>query len=249
LIDGQPRVVHSELYRVFIGDFDNGGRFYGAWWQNIAKTERSEILINGDPTVERDYRQLHPTLLYAMAGKSLDGDAYAVEGWDRSISKMAFNTLINAKTRLGAWRAIANNIGGQGAYPKAQSLIEALQGDHQAIARKFGSGEGLRLQRVDAGMAETVLLRLIRRGIIALPVHDSFIVEERHAGALQEIMDDVLAETLRSMTGTGRDSIGYSENVPQYGDTPSFDQPDAVPSNWVECHMTKLFKYLVDLFP
>lgn len=76
-------------------------------------------------------------------------------------------------------------------------------------------------------MAETVLLRLIRRGIVALPVHDSFIVEEQHAEALRQVMDDVLAETLRSMIGARRDSIGYSENVPQYGDTPSLDvSPD-----------------------
>ena len=53
------------LHRVFSStDFDEGGRFYGAWWQNIGSWLRSAIIINGQPTVECDFASLHPTMLY-----------------------------------------------------------------------------------------------------------------------------------------------------------------------------------------
>jgi hypothetical protein len=34
-------------------------------------------------------------------------------------------------------------------------------------------------------------------------------------------MDDILGETLQRIAGTDHQSIGYSKNVPQYGDTVS----------------------------
>ncbi len=71
--------------------------------------------------------------------------------------------------------------------------------------------------RLDSDMAESVQLRLIGRGIVSLPIHDSFIVEERHAGVLKEIMDEVFDETLQRISGRRLLSIRLSKNVPQYG--------------------------------
>ena len=80
--DGDPLQVgnsktgaaSNKLYRVFNrGRFSLGGRFYGAWWQNIPAEERANIRINGADTVELDYPRLHPTLLYSLAGKPMDG--------------------------------------------------------------------------------------------------------------------------------------------------------------------------------
>ena len=85
------------------------------------------------------------------------------------------NTLINADDELSAMQSIAGSIGGSGALGKARTLIEQIKSKHSAIADAFGTGAGLRLMRVDSDMAETVLLRLIGRGIVGLPIHDSFI--------------------------------------------------------------------------
>lgn len=227
-IDGKPRVVHNELYRVFNRSLDLGGRLYGAWYQNMPSDERSRITMNGSETLENDYRQLHPRLLYAIAGKLLDGDAYEMDGWARPQAKAALNTIINAETELAALRSIATEIGGRGAFARARNLIERLKERHQPIADSFGSGAGLRLQRIDSDIAEQVQLRLIRRGIVSLPIHDSFIVEQRHSGVLREVMNDVVDEYLRRIAGTELQSSGYSKNVPQYGDTVSLS-PDPSP--------------------
>jgi hypothetical protein len=59
------------LYRIFNrGSFSNGGRFYGTWWQQIPKKIRPRLLIDGEPTIEHDYPQLHPNMLYAEIGVS-----------------------------------------------------------------------------------------------------------------------------------------------------------------------------------
>jgi hypothetical protein len=201
-----------------------GGRFYGAWWQNIKSTERPHIGVNGSRSVELDHSHIHPRLLYALAGKSIDGDAYEIEGWNRSLVKEAVNTLINADDELSAMQSIAVVIGGKGAFERARDLIGKIKAKHPGIADSFGTGAGLRLMRLDSDMAESVQLRLIGRGIVSLPIHDSFIVEERHAGILKEIMDEVFDQTLQRISGRrassvalSKSSVPLSKKVPQYG--------------------------------
>jgi hypothetical protein len=66
----------QQLVRIFNSTkFNEGGRFYSGLWPNIPSRFRSCILIDDKPTVEPDYRQLNPTIMYAMAGKSFHGDS------------------------------------------------------------------------------------------------------------------------------------------------------------------------------
>ena len=180
----------QSLYRVFNDSWIQGGRAYGLGWQQAKKRDREYITIDGAATVERDYEQLHPRLLYRLAGEDLAGDAYTLDGVERDLGKKAFNILVNAKTYPSAVKALANEIGGAGAHAKARDLVDAMKRRHRPIERYFHSGEGLRLQNIDAGMAEDVMLSLLKQGVVALPIHDSFIVQDRHRGRLEEAMDD-----------------------------------------------------------
>jgi len=70
--------------------------------------------------------------------------------------------------------------------------------------------------RRDSDMTEYLLLRLAKRGIVTLPIHDSYIVPDRSPdkGELMEGM----AATLRKFVGDNRDySTGYPKSIPQYG--------------------------------
>ncbi|KAK0351167.1 hypothetical protein LTR94_026075, partial [Friedmanniomyces endolithicus] len=97
----------TALHRVFKYDWDHGGRLYGGWWINLPKSERAHLTFNGQDSIELDYAQLHPTMLFARVGKRLDFDPYAIEGLVspeiRALGKRTFNRLINksspAKTR------------------------------------------------------------------------------------------------------------------------------------------------------
>jgi hypothetical protein len=178
------------LYRVFNrSSFACGGRFYGPWWQQIPKEIRPNLLIDGEQSIERDYPQLHPNMLYAKIGARLKGDAYDIDNWPRNLVKRAFNTLVNAGNYDSARHAIALEIAGEGAYAKTTSLIEAIKLRHPKIINMFHSDAGIRLQRRDADMAEAIMRRLVRLGIVVLPIHDSFITTARHGGALLEAMD------------------------------------------------------------
>ena len=132
------------------------------------------------------------------------------------VVKVAFNILVNATDPTAAvqaivWEArkrerrarregaappaIVREILGPEPYPQARDLVTDIQRKHSAIAHRFASGAGLALMRRDSDMAEAVLLRLGARGIVALPVHDSFLVAEKHKSALQEVMDDELRKS------------------------------------------------------
>lgn len=179
------------LYSVYNGDWNHGGRFYGAWWQQVPKRFRAQLTINGEATAEEDYSQLHPRLLYALAGEVLTGDAYIIPGVLRDLGKRAFNILLNAMGLHQAVGALARYTAGD--QVEAARIIESMKIRHAPIARHFHTGIGLQLQNRDARMARRVVTGLRRQGIVALPIHDSFIVADRHRDKLQEIMVEAIA--------------------------------------------------------
>ena len=64
-------ITHHDKFvrRIFNNKtFDDGGRFYGGWWQRIDGDYREDIRINDVPTVEIDYSSLHFILAYTEAG-------------------------------------------------------------------------------------------------------------------------------------------------------------------------------------
>jgi hypothetical protein len=226
-IAGRPLSLgQDQLHRVFNrGSFSLGGRMYGPFWQNLPKAVRSDLIISGKGTDEEDYSQLHPRMLYALyaeAGAVLEGDAYELDGWDRPLVKRAFNIAINADTEVAAIRAIAQEIGGEGAYTKARRLLEAIRARHRPIGSSFGSGAGLRLQRRDADLAERVTLRLLNQNIVVLSIHDSFVVQTRHALVRDEIMDDELQKLVAKLPTTTKSAVPATpcaESVPHNGDS------------------------------
>lgn len=175
------------LYRVFNdGTFDHGGRFYGGWWQGIPKAYRQFITINGIPTVELDFSNMQISMLYARVGYQLEGDAYFIEGIDgqyRALIKEATLKLINAQDRMQP--PVRSSLPPGWTW---KGLQEAIAEKHKPIADYFRSGEGIRLQRIDADIAENVLMQLMGAGVLALPIHDSFIVAEGNAERLRNIM-------------------------------------------------------------
>jgi hypothetical protein len=211
----------DQFHRVFNrGSFGLGGRLYGPFWQSLPKEIRERLVIDSKATSESDYGQLHPRLLYAEAAAVLGGDAYEIDGWGRPLVKRAFNIAVNAYTEAAAVRAIAQEIGGQGAHTKASELLQAIRAKHQPIAGYFGSGAGLRLQRRDADLAQRVMLRLYEQNIVVLSIHDSFITKARHAPSRDQAMDDELKKLLAKLAPTTRmivPSGTYAESVPHNG--------------------------------
>jgi hypothetical protein len=186
--DRQPLdLSRRTLYRVFNNrSFEQGGRFYGGWWQHVPRVYRPFIRINGERTTELDYSSLHPRILYALAGLQMIGDPYDI-GLDprhRDRVKETFNALVNASGKIEE-PDIYQHEGLPLTFPELQERIKER---HKAIAHMFNSGFGLKGQSLDSSIAEKVLLHFAGRGICCLPIHDSFVVPRNCEAELQDVM-------------------------------------------------------------
>jgi len=194
----------APVARIFNDTFNRGGRFYGMGgsWQNIPADERANILMDDTPVAELDYGALHPSLLYAEIGTVPPANCYTIGNWPRPLVKLALLVLINAKNKIAALGAIEHSaeMAALGLdCPKtrrqfANKLIDDIKDLHRPIAKFFHTDAGARLMRVDSDLASSVMGGLRKKGIVALPVHDSFVVQAPQLPFLEETMRDCAAE-------------------------------------------------------
>ena len=172
--------------------WDQGGRFYGGWWQNIPKEFRTKLLINGKRTVEFDYSGLHPALLYARVRAAIPDDPYEIglDSKHRKQVKKAFNAMLNADHDL---RSPPKGLPVKDMGLPWKDLKQRIKDKHSAISDYFGTGEGLKLQYTDSCIAEELMLRFIdeKSGTALLPIHDSFIVHHGYAHELRDMMLEI----------------------------------------------------------
>jgi hypothetical protein len=188
--------TRKKLKRVFNNNsFEDGGRFYHGWWQEIPKEYRKHITIDGKITVEVDYSSIHFRILYAEQGIDIKGDdPYIIEGYEdrRRLIKIALNIMLNAETKKSSINAIHSKL--KVSKDTAIDIYKRLEAEHPKIKQYFGSGKGVKLQYIDSQIAEKVMLNLARDNIVCLPVHDSFIVRLSHQIDLHEEMDKAFKE-------------------------------------------------------
>jgi hypothetical protein len=185
----------TALFRSFRYDWQHGGRLYGGWWIGVPSEERPLLTINGEAVVELDYALLHPSILFARVGAALDFDIYTLPGLEgpslRELGKDTFARLLNDTLKPGQPRNI-NVKGKDRALLPLDVPPEAYMSRFRArlapIEKYLLIGEGLRLQREDSDLALDVLKRMAGLSIIALPIHDSFIVQEKHGETLRKVM-------------------------------------------------------------
>jgi hypothetical protein len=169
------------LQRIFNrGSFDYHGRAYG-WWQNIPKTIRGDLMIDGEATAEADYTALHASILYGERGIKFKGDAYEVDNFPRDQVKLGFNIAVNARNQRAAVGALANDAGIS--RTDAARVLRAIEKRHKPISDAFGSDAGVRLMRIDSDLILGALRASNDGGFGALPIHDSLIAPARCIGS------------------------------------------------------------------
>jgi len=185
------------LYRIFAnGRFDNGGRLYRGFWIGLPSASRHDVLqIDGETITILDYGQMSARLAYGKVGvEPPDGDLYALgelATWKRNGVKKLINAALFSSEPLtrrpkGTARLLPNG--------SIADLMAVLRRTHAPIAPLLETGEGLRIQRLESDIMVQVLLRLMRAGVTALPIHDAVIVGEPHRLKAQQAMSDVFRE-------------------------------------------------------
>jgi hypothetical protein len=195
--------TRTQLCRIFSQDFTSGGRYYRGWWQEVPSELRRYITIDGENCSELDYSGQSLGLLYAFKGHERawlkgEGDPYAIEGGigvDRALMKQVFITCVNAASRDQAVLSIRGDINkGYSALSSTtvfiDTLIDATITNHPDISEYFFSSGWAGLQYQDSKIAEYVLKHMQAYGYPALPIHDSFVTQDRHLGQLFSLMDE-----------------------------------------------------------
>jgi hypothetical protein len=207
---GEVKINLNEKFikRIFNNSsWDDGGRFYGGWWQRIPRELRQKVRINHDPVIEIDYSGLHIILLYANDGidywKDIGKDPYILAGYKddektRRLLKFILLTILNAETKAKAIKAIQKEINfNQKIYfwvkrdgIDIRKIVDDFASNHERIKKHFFTGEGVKLQRLDSRIAEDIINQFAKEEIPVLCIHDSFIVQSVQEEKLKKMMED-----------------------------------------------------------
>lgn len=205
------RLCYYWTMRSFTTTFNLGGRYYNIAWGGIGKDLRKHLKINFEPVVEPDFQGLHPNMIYHMNGMDFGGgDVYACGDAPRKLYKLAFLILINSRPTNDPYRSVGGafkemKLHYSNQFPDClkkkvlQPIIDDIFNTHHRISEYFFSDVGLKLQNIDSNITYNILNHFIERNIVCLPVHDSFIVQQRHKNELIEVMREKY-----------KDSLGYN---------------------------------------
>lgn len=185
--------------RIFSTDgkkrFDLHGRLYGGqaggWHQGLAKDQRHRIRINGEPVADLDFANMHVRLAYAEAGcEPPEGDPYCIPGLEdhRDGVKAVTSAMLS---RIGELTKLPSTV--RAMLPqrwKGPQVAAAIKAHHPRIAYLFGQDRGIRYMFTDSTILMAVLMRLTRKGIPALPMHDGLMVPQSARDLARRIMEE-----------------------------------------------------------
>ena len=203
---GSSKLRHmsgTQLTRRFVGTDGVAGRLYGHWVQQCPSGLRRYLTFNRLPTVERDFSSMHLYLLYGLAGeRPPEGDLYAFGHVDRDWMKSILTRSIGADSREEAIAALKKEM--KEVAPKlmkrAESYFDRFWEHHQKVYDQlFNGNTWAKLQFLDSTIALKTLKILISNNIVCIPIHDSFIVQDRYAEQLEVAMVSAFNSLLPDM--------------------------------------------------
>lgn len=192
------------LSRIFNHSFDQGGRLYGHYAQNLRKDQRQYLTIDSEPLADLDFEAMHYWLLHAEAGVTplTLRDPFAIPGFEdhRKLIKTAAYAILNASRRLKNYPTGLNELAPTGM--PWHDVEAAVLANLPIISSHAYSGIGLTLQRRESDILVRVLAELILADIGFLPMHDGIMVPASHAALTHSIMLRVY-----------REATGHSINI------------------------------------
>lgn len=189
------------LYRVFNnGSWEEGGRYFGGWWQGCPSLVRPYILIHDEQTIELDYSGFLTRAIYHWEGIDYQcADPYELSEVSeaatkqkmnlaevrRSIKKL-MNILICAREdqRIGRFDDLRLPEG----YGRPNAIYSLLKEKHKSIAHLLRTGIGLQMMFKESDICSRIIAEGMDKGILVLPIHDSFLVQKKHEAWLRSAM-------------------------------------------------------------
>ncbi len=215
-------------HRVFNNSsWDQGGRFYGGFWQQIDGILRSRIYMNDKPTVEIDFSGLHVILAYTQVGEDYwgmtDEDPYniPIEGIEypdhaRDVVKQLTLLAFNASDESSLFKAFRSefdykNYSVRYSFPdeRLSEILQSIKDKHPMIKDLINTGAGLELMNIDSKIAEYVIKDFVKTDTPILTVHDSFIVPFGEEDRLEKIMKEAFVY----VTNKNKTKVKFNKNL------------------------------------
>ena len=231
----EPKYVNISHHDKFVrrvfnnSSFDEGGRFYGGWWQRIDGKIRKDIRINNIATVEIDYSAIHVIMLYALMGidywSNFSKDPYDINirfvndpEHSRKIIKLLLLLGINANNETSLFQAFRNEhdyetMRYEFTNERLSEILTNIKKEHHPIAHKICSGEGIKLMNYDSMIVEYILDDFIKRDTAILTVHDSFVVQLGDENRLHELMKEAFERVMK----VNKVKVKYNKNMTKQG--------------------------------
>jgi hypothetical protein len=175
--------------------FDLGGRLYGGWWQNLKEERRVFIEISGEQIVDLDFKSMFAQLAYVRAGKPMPpGDSYTLPGFEdfrEGVKRTLIAMLFRQKPLKRVPRESSKLLP---AGCTGKQIRAAILARHPGLGSVVETGIGFELMFFESQILIAILLRLIDRGIVALPMHDGLMVAQSKADTAERVMGDVAEE-------------------------------------------------------
>jgi hypothetical protein len=162
--------------------------------QSLKKRDRRTLTINGDETVELDFKGMSAALVYAYAGISsrdkipyvFEGDAYEIDGAPRKVAKTAFQICLNSSSSKSAQKALRTH------YPErvdTNQIISDITFKHLKIQQCFYEGLWMtKLAMMESDIMMAILDHCVGYGLPVLPIHDGLICREKDMEQIHQFM-------------------------------------------------------------
>jgi len=216
--------------------WDQGGRFYGGWWQRCPKEYRDKIKMDGIMTAEVDFSGLHIVLLYAEEGinywAEVNEDPYQLHGINdidpdiniRAAAKLLLLTAINSDDRKKTFQAFrAQSKAGtpekKMTNEQLASMLAALSNKHAPIAHQLASGAGIDLMYVDSRITEKLIEKFTcEYQCPMLTIHDSYRVPFGYDHILHQEMQAAFEQVTGVSHTVAKHTTEYFDMIEQEPD-------------------------------
>ena len=197
-LDG--RTYRPQYYRIYNNDFEKGGRYYKADILNIPSDDRYRLCIDGEKTVEIDFKSFQAAYLYGKVGQPLPEYPYGFLS-DRVTAKKVLSIALNTSSKKAATAALRSLWEDDRLEGSEKGVLDALESHLSAIKQFFYTDIGFEVMNRESEIATGVVSVFTKFKKPLLVIHDGFIVQEQDELLLMECMLDAYSDVFEERQG------------------------------------------------
>ena len=202
------------------GSWTNNGWFYGGFWQQIKRNYRKDIFINNKPTIEVDFKGIHPSILSinkvkASISYELDEVILPCLSQEQQTKALKFLILIalSASSKQQAYKTFRDSSDFPLKDRELSKLIDSFLELNPHLADDLFTNQMVNLLYQDSLITEYVIKKFTYSDVPILSFHDSFVIQYDQVLNLKKYMSEASKAVLGKQLNYERDFYNYTENV------------------------------------